>query len=131
MRFRPLVVVLALALVTPACGGSTNGGGDGKGDEPTAATGRFAQVHSGVCAAAQFSAAGDQQRAEDAFNDVHFGVHALVQALEQEDRAAAARLLEDMQRTETSGTTADLEALVDAVADAIERTGGTAPDTCP
>ena len=119
-----LVVVLAFASATTACGGPADE------DEPTTATGRFAQIHTGVCAAAQFSAAGDDARAEEAFDDAHFGLHALVQAVEQEDRAAAARLLEAIEKVESTGSTASLEALTAEVAESIERTGGTAPDTC-
>ena len=128
-RLLPVALVLTVAL-TAACGGGS-GGSRGGDDDLRPATGRFGQIHRGVCAAAQFSEAGDRTRAEEAFNDVHFGVHALVQAVEQEDRAAAARLLEAMQRTETEGSTANLEALAETVAESVELTGGTAPDTCP
>jgi hypothetical protein len=123
-----LVVALSVASTTAACGGGRGGTSE---DDRKPATGRFGQIHTGVCAAAQFAAAGDRQRAEDEFNDVHFGVHALVQAVEQEDRAAAARLLEAMKRTEDQGSTANLEALADVVAESVELTGGTAPDACP
>lgn len=122
------VAAIASLLLASACGGSGAAGDD---DRPKPATGRFGQIHQGVCAAAQFSAAGDRQRAEDAFDDAHFGIHALVQSVEQEDRAAAARLLEAMERTETQGSTANLESLAETVAEAVELTGGTAPDTCP
>lgn len=84
-----------------------------------------------MCAAATFSDAGDRERAADAFDDAHFGLHALVQALEEEDRAAATRLLESMERAETEGSTENLEALAAAVAEGVVATGGTAPDNCP
>ena len=124
LRRRLAPAALAVLLATPACGGATD-------DEPTTATGRFGPLHAGVCAAAQFSEAGDRQRADDAFEDVHFGLHALVEALEQEDRATAARLLEAIEHTETEGTTAALDDLTERVAEGIERTGDTAPATCP
>lgn len=118
--------VLALALAS--CGGGSGGSG---GDEPTTATGRFGRLHTGVCAAAQFAEAGDDARAKESFDDAHFGLHALVQAVEQEDRPTAARLLEAIEAAETKPSTATLEALTERVAESIERTGGTAPDTCP
>ena len=105
-------------------------GGNGDGD-PTAATGRYGRIHTDVCAAAQFAADGDDQRAKAAFDDAHFGLHALVQAVEQEDRATAARLLEAIERQESQPSADALDALTERVAESIERTGGTAPDTCP
>ena len=123
-----LALAVLVATTTAACGGGTGGDDD---DEPVRATGRFARIHEGVCAAAQFSADGDDVRAEDAFDDAHFGLHALVQAAEPEDRAAAGRLLRAIEQVESTGSTASLEALTDEVAESIELTGGTAPDTCP
>lgn len=99
--------------------------------EPTRATGRLGQVHAGVCAAVQLSEAGDRKRADDAFDDGHFGLHDLVQAVEQEDRAGAARLLEAIERTKAQGSTESLEILTARVAESIERMGGTAPRTYP
>jgi hypothetical protein len=128
---RAVAARAATAAVLLLVGTTAGCGGDGDDDEPTSATGRFGQIHQGVCAAAQFAESGDRKRAEEAFDDVHFGVHALVQAVEQQDRAAAARLLQAMERVERQGTTANLEALVEPVAESIELTGGTAPDTCP
>lgn len=119
----PAIAVVAVTAAA-ACGGDA-------GDEPATATGRFGQLHTGVCDAAQLSAAGDRARADEAFEDVHFGLHALVQAVEREDRPAAARLLEAIERTESEGTASSLEDLTDRVAEGIERTGGTAPETCP
>ena len=119
-----MAAAAALLLLTSACGAG------GAGDDELEATGRFAQVHHGVCAAAQFSADGDRKRAEDVFDDIHFGLHDLVQAVEPEDRAAAARLLRAIERVESVGSTANLEALAGTVAESVELTGGTAPDTC-
>ena len=131
MRFRsPLAVAVTLVavLATGACGG----GGEGDQDEDTApATGRFGQIHQGVCASAQFAAADDAERSKEAFDDAHFGLHALIQAVEDEDRAAAARLLEATELVEREHTADHLEALAEEVAAAVEQTGGTAPDTCP
>jgi hypothetical protein len=113
-----------------ACGDG-GGGGDSRRDSPKVATGRYGQVHTGICAAAKASAAGDDAAARDAFIDVHAGLHDLAAAAEPEDRAVAARLLEAKQRVEADGKTSDLEELADDVAAAIEVTGGTAPKRCP
>lgn len=115
---------------TACAGGGDGAGGDASTSEP-ASTGRFGGLHAGVCEAARLSEAGDRDRATEAFDDTHFALHDLVSAVEAQDRAAAARLLEAIERTETQGSTESLVELAGRVAESIERTGGAAPGACP
>lgn len=118
------VLVLTIAVtVSGACG-------DGGAGEATA-TGRFGGLHAAVCRAAGQAEAGDLAAAEATFDDHHVGLHDLAAAAEQEDRAVAGRLLEAKQRVEGELDAETLRALVDAVAQAVGVTGGTAPDSCP
>ena len=96
---RRLAALAARSLAS--CGG---GGGAKAGGEPTEATGRWGQVHTGICAAAAAAAKGDRKTAEQEYDDVHAALHELAAAVEREDRAAAARLLEAKQRVEATGT---------------------------
>lgn len=98
----------------------------------------FTAVHDGVCAALEAGRAGDQARAGREFADVHAGLHDLAAAVEEEDRAATARLLEHKQRAEAAlggerpdSATPELEALVDAIRGAIAATGQAPPPRCP
>ena len=125
---RTTAAVLVVAATLGACGG---GGGDQAGGEPAKATGRWGQVHTNLCAAAAASAKGDRKAAEQDFDDIHAALHELAAAVERENRAAAARLLEAKQRVETRGSTQDLEDLAVTVAEGIRVTGGTAPKRCP
>lgn len=112
----------------PACSAGTGQG------SATAFTG----VHDGVCAALEAGRAGDQARAGREFAEVHAGLHDLAAAVEEEDRAATARLLEHKQRAEAAlggerpdSATQELEALVDAIRRAIAATGQAPPHRCP
>ena len=125
---RTAAAALVVAAVLGACGG---GGGTKAAGEPTKATGRWGQVHTNICAAAAASAKGDRKTAKQDFDDIHAALHELAAAVERENRAAAARLLEAKQRVESQGTTQDLEDLSVTVAEGIRITGGTAPKHCP
>jgi hypothetical protein len=118
-------VLLAVALVAGACGGSD---GDAAAH---GATGRFGAIHTEVCQAAAQAGDGDLTAARRRFDDVHQGLHDLAAAAEEADRTAAAELLRAKQRVEADLTKATLDGLVGPVADAVEATGGTAPATCP
>lgn len=118
---------LLLTLVA-ACSGET---------APGSGTG-FTAVHDGVCAALEAGRAGDQARAGREFADVHGGLHDLAAAVEEEDRAATARLLEHKQRAEAAlgrerpdPAIQELEVLVDTVRRAIAATGQAPPHRCP
>ena len=117
-----------LLVAVAAFGGCGDGG---RGDAPSTATGRFGALHTEVCAAADQAADGDTEAAQRTFADVHVGLHDLAAAVQEDDRALAARLLEAKQQVE-SGLSADtLEHLSGPVAAAVEATGGTAPASCP
>ena len=116
-----MAAVAALAL-SGACGGS---GDDAK------ATGRFGNVHTGVCEAVAEAEAGDLEAARRAFDDAHLGLHDLASAAGEADRSVEARLLQVKQRAEADLSEATLAPLVEPVAAAVEVTGGTAPETCP
>lgn len=106
------------------------------GDADPGAAGRFGRVHEGVCAALQAARAGDQAGAQREFGDAHGGLHDLATAVEDTDRAAAARLLEAKQRAEaalrapSSPPVPELDAVAAAVARAIKADGGEAPRSC-
>lgn len=124
MTPRRLAVLLLPVLASAACGA---GGGVG----PERATGRFASVHTAVCASATAAAAGDAGAARRAFDDAHTGLHDLAAAVGEQDRSAARRLLEAKQRVETRPDPPSRRSLVEAVAQGIAVTGGSAPDRCP
>jgi hypothetical protein len=128
IRPAPFVAAIAAAVVVLAsCGG---GNGKPASGEPAEATGRWGQVHTGLCTAAAAAAEGDRPAAERAYDDVHAPLHELAAAVERKDRAAAARLLEAKQRVESTGGADDLEDLAVTVAEGIRLTGGTAPRRC-
>ncbi len=118
-------------MVVVASGPGCAGGGD-RGPE-----GGFGRVHEGVCAALRAARAGDHAGAQREFGDAHGGLHELATAVEETDRAAAARLLEAKQRAEAalrapspSPPVPELEAVAAAVARAIEADGGEPPRSC-
>jgi hypothetical protein len=133
LRGRLRVAVAASLLSSVAVLGACGGGGGGKpaAGGQASATGRWGQVHTGICKAAAAAADGDRKTAEQDFADVHAALHELAAAVEREDRAAAARLLQAKQRVEADPTADDLTTLSDTVRDGIRLTGGTAPDVCP
>jgi uncharacterized protein (DUF4415 family) len=114
-------VLPGLFVLLAACGGEDGG----------AATGRFGALHTEVCRAADQADAGEVSTAQATFDDVHVGLHDLAAAAEEQDRAVAARLLEAKQRVEVRLDADTLRALAVPVAQAVEATGGTAPDSCP
>lgn len=132
-----MFVLVVMALALGACGSGGDGGGEaelGPARRPVtkeAATGPFAFVHEAVCASAAAAAAGEAALAERGFDDAHAGLHDLAAAVEGQDRAVAADLLEAKQRVEAGGDGAARAQLASAVAAAIEATGGTAPEACP
>ena len=126
-RRRAAWAALALASFLAGCGGD----GDGGGDDGATATGRFGALHTEVCRAVDQAAAGDTDEARRTFDDAHFGLHALVTAVEASDRRVAAELLEATQEVEAGLSEASLEDLAGPVAAAVEATGGTAPESCP
>ena len=123
--------LVAAAIVAGACGGGGSGSSSSAGGEATKATGRWGQVNTGICEAAAAATDGDRKAAEKDFADIHAALHELAAAVEREDRAAAARLLQAKQRVEADATADDLTALSDTVRDGIRITGGTAPTHCP
>lgn len=113
---------MLVVLAAFACGG---------GDDGPIRSGRFAGVHSEVCAARASAADGDLETAQATFDDVHVGLHDLAAAAGEEDRAVAARLLEAKQRVEAGLDETSLAGLVAPTAEAVRATGGAAPDSCP
>lgn len=116
----------ALVLLVVAAGAGACGGGGGAGE----VTGRFGGLHTAVCRAADEADDGDLEGAQGTFDDVHVGLHDLAATAEREDRSVAGRLLEAKQQVEAELSATNLRELVEPVADAIEVTGGTAPDSC-
>lgn len=122
MTPRRLAVLLLPVLASAACGAGVG---------PERATGRFASVHTAVCASATAAEGGDEEAARRAFDDAHTGLHDLAAAVGEQDRSAARRLLEAKQRVETRPDPPSRRSLVEAVAQGIVVTGGSAPDRCP
>jgi hypothetical protein len=127
--------VLLLGTAAIAAGACSRGDDGRDGAAPattvTKATGRYGAVHTELCKAKAEADAGDLASAKRTFDDVHAGIHELATATEEVDRAAAARLLEAKQRVEAGLTATSLAELLPAVAEAVDLTGGRAPDACP
>lgn len=85
------------------------------------------EVAQGLCQAA--AAAGDPERAEESFAQVHTELHIVARAIEEKDRTAASRLLMAKQQVEddlhrrapASELTPDLRSLIDATRDGLAR----------
>lgn len=113
--------VAAVIAITAACGGST-------GDDEV--VGRFGGVYTSVCDAVAAAEGGDLDEAQRIFDDTHLALHDLAVAAGEADRSVEARLLQAKQRAEADPSLATLAPLVEPVAEAVEATGGTAPDAC-
>lgn len=84
------VLPLSLALALAACGGSSDG-------TP------LASAVSGLCEARDQATGGDLDAADTAFQDRSHGeLHRLVERVQERDRAAAADVLEAMERVESA-----------------------------
>jgi hypothetical protein len=124
-------LLVAGASMVAAC----SGGGDGA-TATGAKPGDFA-AHSGLCAALDAAAAGDERSADVIFfNRSHDQLHDLARRVGDVDRAAAARLLETKSTVERAlnvgddGLAGDLSRLAAATAAAIGAVGDDPPTAC-
>lgn len=114
-----LLFLLAAALAVACSGGDSDAApsDDVPGEE----------VAQGLCQAT--AAAGDPERAEESFAQVHTELHIVARAIEQKDRSAASRLLMAKQQVEddlhrrapAAELTPDLRRLFDATRDGLAR----------
>lgn len=136
---RVLAVTMALfALVATSCSDQPTAQGDGlpsvAADEPET------QAYLALCSARDAASAGDARAAEAAFQDeAHETLHHLAEEVEGADRAAAAALLRAKSDVEAdfaeeapdpATVGGHLDALLAAMADALEVVGTVAP-ACP
>ncbi len=103
-------ILLGLALALAACGGSDDGTPLGS-------------AVSGLCEARDEAAGGDLDAADAAFQDRSHGeLHRLVERVQERDRAAAADVLETMERVEAGlegGDGAEMAGLFEDLEDAV------------
>lgn len=139
MRPRIVAVTMALlALVAASCSDQPTARGDGlpaaAADEPET------PAYLALCSARDAASAGDAAAAEAAFQDeAHETLHHLAEEVEGADRAAAAALLRAKSDVEAdfaeeapdpATVGGHLDALLAAMADALEVVGSVAP-ACP
>jgi hypothetical protein len=126
---RVLLTGLALTVALAAC----------DDDGSSAPASRWARAVAGLCASAGDARAGDVDDARDTFFDQsHDDLHELADEVADDDRAAAADLLEAKEAVEAdfAGSTPadvladDLDVLVDATRTAIRVTGDPVPAGC-
>lgn len=109
------------------------------GDESDAGSrSRWSAAVTGLCTATEQARAGDVAGARRTFlDDSHDPLHLLANEVSEDDRGAAAELLEAKERVESeleqgpASLSRDLEALVAATRDAIRTTDGPVPGPCP
>lgn len=117
------------AFTVAALAGFGCSGREDRGSDPAPVPPAFASVHSALCDSLRAAEAGDGVTAEARFVDAHGGLHDLAAALEDEDRALAARLLEAKEKVEGAGAgPEDRRLLTTIVAESIEAVGGAAPE---
>lgn len=106
-------------------------GGEERVSVPAPAASPFTPVHSALCDSLRAAEAGDSATAEARFTDAHGGLHDLAAAVQDEDRALAARLLEAKEKVEAADAgPQDRRVLVTIVAESIEAAGGAPPGRC-
>lgn len=123
-----IAVTVAVMAFTGTDDGPTGEGGAGAS---------FVSAHAAVCQAADAARQGDARRARALFLDLaHQSLHELAAAVQERDRAAAARLLEAKGRVETElenpGQTlaGDLDTLAATTGRAMAAAGATDPGSC-